>query len=266
MMRLFALFFSMALISSPPAHSLERQQASIFLTNKTGKPISEVTVRHKYSDVYKDKAVWKGEIRNGQTVQLNDGEDPKKFAIIRYHTGFGTTGADWWLLTWKDADGKEYVSNPENFRKAVDALEKFLMGSTSVAKAALPFTGIAGIAGGLAVDVIADALLNSEATYDKELGVAFKQFILRTKSPVQFELGAYNGTQGMIGLGLRTAKGKFDQREDTVFRALTDKEIAAIETFQEKAIEEGIKRLEAERKKLADELARRKKERENTGK
>lgn len=253
-----------------PTHAISEpalvfRQTSIHVTNKSGKEISEITVRHKYSDVYKDKAVWKAIISNGKTVKLNDAEDSKKPANIRYHTGWGTTGADWWLVTWKDQDGVEYVTNPNNFRNIIDPLEKFLLGTKSTVKTlALPAAGVAGIAGGLVIDAVAESVFNTEATYDKELGVAFKQFILRGTAPVLIEIGVYdktnNGGQGTVRLGVRSQDGGLIQGDTTFFKSISPDDLKLIKDLAQKALEEAQKRAEAELKKITDELEKRKKE------
>ena len=44
---------------------------------------------------------------------------------VTYNTGFGTTGRDWWYVSWVYTDSSTiYYSDPNNFRGAIDFMEK----------------------------------------------------------------------------------------------------------------------------------------------
>jgi hypothetical protein len=114
----WALVSSLAIVLVAPAIATakEKRHGNVVVENKTGKVIEFVTVAHKYSDNYKQAKTW-GNLPNGQTV--------KEPLVVEYNTGFGTTGRDWWVVTWKfRGENAIQLTTPNNFRGLVDALER----------------------------------------------------------------------------------------------------------------------------------------------
>ena len=158
---------------------------TIRVSNQTGRTIEVVTVAHKYSDVYKNSETF---------ANLPNGFTTNSF-IADYNTGFGTTGKDWWALTWRfQGENAVYITNPNNFRAFFDAADTVgpalfkAVGSFAGRTAGMAAgtavepgggTALAGIAGAtagsLAAGAIASVLFNSETT------VGFKQHILRSE-------------------------------------------------------------------------------------
>eukprot|EP01053_Blabericola_migrator_P001162 Blabericola_migrator_1__1161@NODE_129_length_13297_cov_112_007559_g114_i0_p5_GENE_NODE_129_length_13297_cov_112_007559_g114_i0NODE_129_length_13297_cov_112_007559_g114_i0_p5_ORF_typecomplete_len245_score29_03PUD1_2/PF18457_1/1_4e42_NODE_129_length_13297_cov_112_007559_g114_i087929526 len=132
---------------------VNKRTANACVFNKTAKPIYDVRLIHKYSSVYKDHKTW-------PKIEANSCSDTTE---VRYHTGFMTTGVDWWALVWIDAENQVCKSNPNNFRWLIDMLETFGPG---VAHKLLPNKCET------IVDLTANAFLNSEST------VGFKQHML----------------------------------------------------------------------------------------
>src|SRR5438128_57812 len=99
------------------AQAKEKHTADIQVENKTGHEIEFVTVAHKYGNDYKQTKTWSN---------LGNGRTTRQAMQVDYNTGFGTTGADWWVVTWKyKGDDTLYVTDPAGLRKVVDAGEKF---------------------------------------------------------------------------------------------------------------------------------------------
>ena len=166
-----SLFAASTLGMAPsPLPEVEERKADVQVVNKTGRDIEFVTVAHKYSDNYKESKTW-GNMANGVAS--------KDTLEVQYHTGFGTTGQDWWLITWRyKGDPTVYMTAPKNFREIVDAVEKLAI---TALPAAGKFVGsliggeAGGEIGGPAAKEMGSALLNSEST------VGFKSHILRKR-------------------------------------------------------------------------------------
>jgi len=160
------------------AQAQTKRTASVQVKNSTGRVIEWVSVFHKYSDNYKDEKVWRN---------VPNGSVPSEMLEVRYNTGFGTTGIDWWLIMWKyQGEDTVYRTDPNNGRALIDGVE-------TVAKAVLPTAGavlgevggflltkspVAAQIGGAMGEETCRALarhLNSEKT------AGFKQHILRPK-------------------------------------------------------------------------------------
>lgn len=262
-----ALVAAASIVMATSHANAQNRRTSVAVMNQSGTPISEISVRHKYSNDYKDKGVLKDQLKHGQTSVLMDAEKTKEPVSIRFNLGFLRTGADWWLATWKDANGTEYVTAPKNARQIVDSLEKLLLGAKPLATASLPATGIGGAAGGLAIDFLADSIFNTEATYDPALKVGFKQYILRepaSKQRVLIIIGPYDKekNEGTFRIGLQSKQGKFTFGESTGYKALTPGELDQLDKLQQKALEEAERRALAELKRVKDEMERRKKEKD----
>lgn len=140
------------------------------VVNYTHKDIADVIVLHKYSNVYKD-SYRTGPLhrrQNGNHGQISNGFN------LRYNTGIGTTGQDWFHIIVFFQDGSVLRLAPQNFRGIVDAAEGAILSSiTSISKAIGTAVGIKGA--DAAVQTLLGAMLNSEST------VGFKSHILRAK-------------------------------------------------------------------------------------
>lgn len=175
------------------AFAVTKRTAQVNVQNNSGRDIEIITVSHKYSDNYKNSETW---------LNLPNGAKTKAPLVVEYNTGFGTTGRDWWRISWKfKGDPGLYVTNPNNFRREIDALESIGPGVLVAAGTALgslaggatggaagtylaPGVGttygaaagkaVGGKAGAAAAKAMADALMNGEST------VGFKQHILRS--------------------------------------------------------------------------------------
>jgi len=98
--------------------------AQVVVRNETGVDIGGLSLIHKYSDVYVDTTTWDGLQIQGQTSQPP--------LTVRYHTGFLTTGLDWWRVSWVDATTKAVCfTNPNNFQGIFNMVEGLLMGNAS---------------------------------------------------------------------------------------------------------------------------------------
>ena len=94
---------------------VDHQKAKVCVENKTGKALREVGVVHKYSDDYTNKKNWQN---------IAPGEKTSPSLKVEYHTGFLTTGRDWWVVTWQyEGDNKLYFTDPQNMRGFLDKLE-----------------------------------------------------------------------------------------------------------------------------------------------
>jgi Up-Regulated in long-lived daf-2 len=144
-----------------PAVAVTRRTAEVVVVNHTGKTMERVFVLHKYSDNYKNRETWEHLLHNATTSRRMN---------VQYNTGFGTTGRDWWFVTWMDPEGKVFITNPHNFREVFDWFDRNAgrIGATAGGY----IGGDAGRAFGRAVF---EALTNEEAT------VGFKQHILRAE-------------------------------------------------------------------------------------
>lgn len=98
------------------SYAVDKREADVVVKNKTGKTILQVTVAHKYSDEYEHQLDWPGALKDGMTTSGKP---------VTYNTGFGTTGRDWWYVSWVYTDSSTvYYSDPNNFRGAIDFMEK----------------------------------------------------------------------------------------------------------------------------------------------
>jgi len=164
----YALFVCFLVLGSQSLFAQTNHKAKIQVINKTGNPIYNVTVFHKYSDIFKDKMTWPGGLNAGAST-------PATFTV-RYQTGFGRTGADWWLVTWTEVNDEnsvnQYTTAPQNFRAVIDFYEKVgkvgipiatsVLGVASVA--AGPAVGLAVAGGSIIANEIAARTFNNEST------------------------------------------------------------------------------------------------------
>lgn len=150
---------------------VKKREGKYCVVNRTGTDLIEIRVYHKYSDNYRNTKIWKN-IPDGTTTPA---------APATYNTGFGTTGRDWWLVTWLDKAGNLYMTNPKNGRAFFDGLEKvgkgMLEGIREMVKNSNPKSSeeAAALTIGAVCDAVFSPMLNSEAT------AGFKQHILRAE-------------------------------------------------------------------------------------
>jgi hypothetical protein len=148
-------------------HGKTMRRAYVAVENRTGRSLRAVTVIHKYSNEYIEGRHW-DVLEPGVTPDLMQ---------VRYNTGFGTTGKDWWLVMWIDANGGHIThTNPHNFRELIDFFEKIapaVAGAIAVAVTeGNPWAGAAG-------NALVSAFTNGEST------AGYKQHILRDEDAGQ---------------------------------------------------------------------------------
>jgi hypothetical protein len=151
-----------------------KRTAQVAIVNKTGKKLLSVTVAHKYSDNYKNDKTW-------ELIQPN--ETTSETMKVEYNTGFGTTGRDWWFVTWADEEGNVYSTSPQNFREIFDLFDKALTSAAEPLKTLGLLVAVGSpeptsktiAAAAAATSALALTLLNSEST------TGFKQHILRSE-------------------------------------------------------------------------------------
>ena len=164
------LLLMLVLLFMATGANAKTEHAKVGIQNNTGHRILSATLVHKYSDVYKHKHTWK-DVKSGFATNSTN---------VRFNTGFGTTGRDWWFVTWIDDTGCAYMSNPKNLRALMDVLEKsgqYISGALiesgiDVLVADPELIGKAIGAAAVVTGAIGLVLLNSEGT------AGFKQHIL----------------------------------------------------------------------------------------
>lgn len=183
----------------------QSNSANVTIQNDTAETLLAVRVLHKYSDTsFKEELAW-------EATDTSAGITSFPAKAVRYNTGWFTTGRDWWIVTWSDAQGNFYVTAPENLRGFMDSLEKAGQG---IAALMLGVGGTAAVGGiepisktlGVAIagtGLIINAFTNSEST------AGFKQHILRdedanrtttivlTKTKVTFKSNSGNSSTGV---------------------------------------------------------------------
>lgn len=131
---------------------------------------------HKYSDDYKNRKQW---------PVIKPGETAAEALTVEYRTGFGTTGRDWWLITWYNADMTVwYYSAPNNFRGIIDGLESITPDAVEAAATAAADVITAessGIAQAAAATLVIAAKKTTEKLVNAESTEGFKQHILRSE-------------------------------------------------------------------------------------
>ncbi|MGQ0671302.1 MAG: hypothetical protein ACT4N2_00275 [Hyphomicrobium sp.] len=216
----------------------KKRTASVVVINKSGLQIKEVFVRHKYSDEFKDSCTW-------QDALADKASTPNAMTVY-YYTGWLTTGVDWWIVSWADADGKTYITSPRNFRKVVDALESLARKLVQTAgPALLAGVGAAGLPvdpSGAAIGFVADTILNAETTYDAKLGVGFKQKMLTaadSNATVEIVIGKTepDGT-GQVQIRRKSRNDKLSNAENAPYKQLTPDDIDAAEKAELKILED----------------------------
>lgn len=175
-----------------------KRTAQVAIRNNQSEAILAVGVKHKYSDNYEN---------NGQWGVVQPGGLTDKKLTVEYHTGFLTTGVDWyalidpgvgpkadretrcrWGVSWYSKDTKTlYYSNPENFRGVIDAAERITPATLApvtaaagiLAGAAGPGAATAAMAAATVAGMTVSTLFNSEGT------AGFKRHMLVTEDENQ---------------------------------------------------------------------------------
>ncbi|RDA93686.1 hypothetical protein CP533_4870 [Ophiocordyceps camponoti-saundersi (nom. inval.)] len=156
-----------------------KRTARVTIKNNSPGDIKSVSLVHKYSDVYNNRAEW-------PVIKRFTSPDYHHHAIVDFNTGPLTTGRDWWLLSFYTDDmSTNYFTNPNNFRNVFDFLES--VGPTVTISIAGATAGILGALAGPATSVIAStaaaavAKATTDGLFNAESTVGFKQHILRTE-------------------------------------------------------------------------------------
>lgn len=135
--------------------ALTVRTAKIEVKNETDKVVSYLSVVHKYSNEHQSIFDYGGIPNGGSTTafikktcyteELSEISQDREECKLRYHTGFGTTGRDWWLVTWSYFnDDKVYYTKPNNFRKGFDVLDTY--GTATLGIVGTVVTGVVGVA------------------------------------------------------------------------------------------------------------------------
>jgi len=93
------------------------RKGKVRIENATGNRLLSVSVGHKYSDNYKNESTWEGPIANGSQTK------PENDFFVDYNTGLGTTGQDWWQVSYVTDKGEMYRTAPNNSRGVIDFVE-----------------------------------------------------------------------------------------------------------------------------------------------
>lgn len=98
--------FGMTLLPVQSASAATTRTASVEVKNQTDQSVSGIRMTHKYSTKFTDE---------GQLYRLS----PQQSRVIgqaKYRTGFGTTGRDWWKVSWNNHRGQTCVTSPGNLQ------------------------------------------------------------------------------------------------------------------------------------------------------
>ncbi|KAM4061658.1 hypothetical protein HRG_013278 [Hirsutella rhossiliensis] len=160
-MEIKSIFFALLLLVqvSPGLTGTAKRSATVHVDNKSQNPLEGLSVVHKYSDVFVDKYTINRLAPGSRTEDLK----------VEYHTGFWTTGGDWWKICWTSNNATTITyTDPNNFRGAVDWFEKSISDIIPI-----PGSAAGGAAGFLVGKVITGLVANQATT------AGFKQHILR---------------------------------------------------------------------------------------
>ena len=105
------------------------QTAQVTINNVGKQKLLSVKVHHIYSDVYSNELAWEA---GDATIGITS----FKAQSVQYNTGALTTGRDWWLVTWYDAAGDCYFTDPLNFRNIIDVVESISTANCTSSRAA----------------------------------------------------------------------------------------------------------------------------------
>ncbi|KYK61771.1 hypothetical protein DCS_02915 [Drechmeria coniospora] len=152
----------------------QKRYAYVCIRNNSPQRLRNVTLFHKYSDVYKHKQDWPiAEKRGCSSPQMK----------VEYDTGLFTLGRDWWMLAFTADDSRTiYLTTPKNARGLFDWLDRIfptfaiITSGTVVSLATMAhpvLSFVSGSATSIAMRIITDQIFNAETT------AGYKQHILR---------------------------------------------------------------------------------------
>ena len=150
------------------------RQAKVRVVNESGQRIepNSIVIAHKYSDVYKNEL----KFPNGLDVGSTD--DAGGSMIVDYHTGFLTTGVDWWLVSWVTADdAKIHMTTPQNLTDILDWIQENL--TDAIAEATTIGGGILGPPGAVVTAAAVGLFMNKVMNTEKVSN--FKMFMLQSE-------------------------------------------------------------------------------------
>ncbi|CAF3358010.1 unnamed protein product, partial [Rotaria sp. Silwood2] len=137
-MKIFGFLYLLLLFATVNCCTTRTAKAKI--KNRSGHKILSATLKHRYSDAFDESK---------EFGVIEDGQDSTDYLSVRYHTGVGCNGYDWWLITWITDDGTAYSSDPDNGQCWLSIL----------ANAASDLLGaFSSIAGALTKDLVSAAL------------------------------------------------------------------------------------------------------------
>lgn len=117
-MKFTAVAAAVALSSTTEAKTHRQALATVY--NDTPNHVISVSLLHKYSDVYKNHEEY-GMIKPYGDSGLSFGVP---YCHADFNTGFGTTGVDWWAVSWYTSDLQNFCfTDPANFRGFFDAVD-----------------------------------------------------------------------------------------------------------------------------------------------
>lgn len=206
--KLTQLFFSFGSLLSL-ATCVTVRKAQVQISNNTPHSISGVGLNHMYSDVYFETKTWKSIPAYGYS----------DFLTVTYHTGFGTTGRDWWAISGhNDLDPigpnsmSQWYSDPNNFQGLLDFLENVtptIIGTAlKAAEISQPEFAPVALVADLVSQAVCSALLNTAKTD------GYKQHILEEEDDGQIVLIQVNN-DGTINI--KSPSGQ----SDTVYHTRT---------------------------------------------
>ncbi|KAK2616772.1 hypothetical protein QQS21_000384 [Conoideocrella luteorostrata] len=168
------------------ASAAEGNKACVQICNKTPVPLLDVTVIHKYSSVNEEHHTW-------DFVPVGGTTNPKDMEV-KFNTGFGRIGLDWWHVNWRRPNETLInFSDPNNFRSFFDTTENTMAYVTIFASYAVALgsglivglpAGPIGAAGGALVGDSLGKLVStqlSKALLSPEKTEGFKEHMLEVE-------------------------------------------------------------------------------------
>lgn len=152
------------------------RQAKVRIVNESGQRIepNSIVIAHKYSDVYTN------ELKFPKGLAVGSTDDAGGSMIVDYHTGFLTTGVDWWLVSWVTADdAKIHMTTPHNLTELLDLIQENL--TLAIAEAAATAIGgeILGPPGAAVAAAAVGLFMKKVMNTEKVSG--FKMFMLESE-------------------------------------------------------------------------------------
>jgi hypothetical protein len=189
---------------------LTERRAKVCVLNKTKKPLGPGMVIHKYSNTHHNVLEFNGLAPNARSAEFE----------IKYHTGVGTTGYDWWLIGFQQ-DGRNCYTDPDNLRGFMDWLEA---AASSLGAAVVGIVGgmVAGPAGGVALGLAADELIKAICSDEKTEG--FKAHSLRSEDENRVTvLEVYDKELKFVSKSGNSTSGITKVRDDKIWSLIKEK-------------------------------------------